>query len=344
MTPIDGGRTPGWTTEDEALLAHARTQTAPTVSIGDLDAIRLGALAQDAGIEAATALWYARLTNSAPHAGFMARVRCGKDGIRQRPDLIGVVPGAFHREHRDTGADGARLFAIARELGIPAELVPVASFGRLEENAAVIAAWLKTRAPRQIALISLSKGGADVKQALARPDATAAFAHVTTWISFSGVVQGTPLVRWLKDRPWRWWGVSLLLRWHGHRMEALRDLRHGRDTPLHTWPVLPPHLRIVHVCGCPLRRHLRHRWAARAYERLAPLGPNDGGGVLLGDLSGVPGIVCPIWGADHYLEPVWDATTLCCNIVAAALALGELPHANQSATAPTTPPASKSNA
>jgi len=97
-------------------------------------------------------------------------------------------------------------------------------------------------------------------------------------------------------------------------------LRHGTGTTLSTWPSLPVHLRIVHVCGFPLRRHLTHPWAPRAYERLAGLGPNDGGGLLLADCARWPGILCPVWGADHYLAPNWDSQPLVTGIVAAALA------------------------
>ena len=82
---------------------------------------------------------------------------------------------------------------------------------------------------------------------------------------------------------------------------------------------MPPHLRIVHICGVPLRHHLQHPWAERAYDRLAELGPNDGGGVLLGALSNVPGTVCPVWGADHYMQPSWNVTALLRDIVIAAL-------------------------
>ena len=59
-----------------------------------------------------------------------------------RSDLIGVVPGAFYRTHRNTGADGVRVLAIAHKLGCEAELIPVRSFGRLEENADIILDWI----------------------------------------------------------------------------------------------------------------------------------------------------------------------------------------------------------
>ncbi len=169
-------------------------------------------------------------------------------------------------------------------------------------------------------LVSLSKGGADVKCALGMPEAGAAFANIATWIGFSGLVEGTPLIAWLRRRPLRWWGVRLLLWLRRHPGGALHDLRQGAGAPLARWAKLPEHLRIVHVCGVPLRTHLQHRWAPRAYDRLAPLGPNDGGAILLGDLTNVPGILCPVWGADHYLQPSWDTGALWRKIVVAALA------------------------
>jgi hypothetical protein len=65
---------------------------------------------------------------------------------------------------------------------------------------------------------------------------------------------------------------------------------------------LPPGLTAVHVVGFPLRRHLSCRWARRGYRRLEPLGPSDGGGILLADAASRPGVVYPVWGADHYLR------------------------------------------
>jgi hypothetical protein len=260
----------------------------------------------------------------------------------ERPDLIAVVPGAFHRENRDTGADGSRVLAIARELGCAAEVIPLPGFGRIDDNARLLSHWLSARPERHIALVSLSKGGTDVKRTLALPGAARAFARVKLWVSFSGIVQGTPLIAWLRRRPLRWWSVHVLLWLRRHPVRTLHDLCHESGRPLASWPATPPHLRIVHVCGVPLRRHLQHRWAPRAYSRLLPLGPNDAGGILLGSLSKVPGIVCPIWGADHYLQPSWNATPLCRDIVVAALTPAARRHAIQSAPSPIAAPATRS--
>ena len=287
-----------------------------------LTAARLQELARAESLEFATALLYDRLCRAPANAAFLQAASNATSNAEVACELIGVVPGAFHREHRNTGADGARVLAIARAVGCEAELIPTASFGTLEENARLILDWLAAHRGRRLGLISLSKGGAEVKRALAAPEAGTAFAEVAAWVSFSGMVQGTPLVDWLQRRPMRWWGVRALLWWRGHSLQALRDLRHRPLERESDWPAIPPRLRIVHVFGFPLRRHLAHPWATRGYERLAPLGPNDGGGILLADLARLPGIVCPLWGADHYLTPSWDMTPILHGIVHAALAKG----------------------
>lgn len=318
------------TDEDERLIARAASWDGP----GE----EFAALARGEGLDFATALLHERILRVPANAEFLRAARDVRQTAKLDADLIGIVPGAFHREHRNTGADGARLLAIARESGCEAEVIPVASFGTLDENARTIRDWLAAHRGRRTALVSLSKGGTDVKRALSTPGA---FANVAAWVSLSGIVQGTPLIEWLRARRLRWWIVRLLLWWRGHSRQTLEELRHGPGTPLAVWNALPAHLRVVHVCGFPLRRHLAHPWAPRAYERLAPLGPNDGGGILLADTLVLPGIVCPVWGADHYLAPRWDVLPLLKGIIAAALAPR---HASESAIQPSSAPATRSSA
>lgn len=323
------------TPEDDRLLAQAATWEG-----GPLSPTTITGVSRRHGIDLATAILYHQLSQRPDTSEFLTRLR----GPIQPPDadiLIAVVPGAFHREHRKTGADGARIVDLARQMGLSAEVIPTAGFGRLTENAQTIHRWLQAHRSSRIGLISLSKGGADVKQALALGDAEQSFRHVVSWVSLSGLVQGTPLIDWLRRRPWRWWAIRGALWWRGHPGATLLDLRHGPQGMLAFWPALPPHLTTVHVCGFPLGRHLAHPWAPRAYGRLSPLGPNDGGGILLGDLLEYPGLICPVWGADHYLSPRWDATSMLTGIIAASLSPR---HATRSASQPKTPPASKSNA
>ena len=329
------------------LEAHLRERVAAwngAEITGPQSAANFATLANDEGLDFATALLHDRLLRIESNANFLRRAEAAGNEARIDVDLIGIVPGAFYKEHPHTGADGARILRIVRALGSRAEIIPVGSLGTLAENARVIRDWLVARSGQRVALLSLSKGSADVKHALSLSDSVEAFANVTAWVSLSGMVQGTPLIDWLRRRPLRWWGVRSILWWHGLSARALMELRHGSDAILASWPVIPEHMRLVQVYGFPLAQHLSHRWAPRGYARLAPLGPNDGGGVLLADLVNLPGIVCPIWGADHYLMPTWDVDSLLRGIVTAAVATGELRHASQSAAPPIAPPASRSNA
>lgn len=306
--------------EDERLLARASSFDAPHRTLETLTPPRLAALGRTVGLDLATAILYDRVSRVPTHAAFGRCVSTVEATATLDADLIGVVPGAFHREHRHTGADGARVIAIAQQMGCEARVIPTASFGGLDQGARTIVEWLRMHRRRRIVLLSLSKGGAEVKRALSLPEAADTFADVSAWISLSGMVAGTPLVDWLRRRWLRWSGVRAWLWWKGHGMQAMTDLRRAPDEPPASgWPGVPPHLRMVHVYGCPLQRHLVHPWATRAYARLSPLGPNDGGGILLSDLAGLPGIVYPVWGVDHYLTPRWDIVPLLRRIILAAV-------------------------
>jgi hypothetical protein len=328
-------------TGDEAALL-SRAAAMPGLAWPGCTSGPLARLAETDGLDLATAVFFDRAHQETIRSGFAGQVAAGtKPGGL---DTIAVVPGAFHGQHKHTGADGLRIVDLVRDLAPDVQVIPILSFGRLEENADTILDWLEARPGARILLTSLSKGGADVKWALRSPRAAAAFASVVGWVSFSGIVQGTPLMGWLRARPLRSAAFRLLLRLQGHQAGVLDEIAQGDDRPLAAWPALPPHLRIVHVCGCPLRRHLAHRWAPRGYERLAPLGPNDGGGILLGDLTGVPGTVFPIWGADHYLQPAWNVIPLLRDVVAATATLGVVRDASQSASQPSPAPAARSSA
>lgn len=112
------------------------------------------------------------------------------------------------------------------------ERVPVESFGSLARNAEIIADWLSRHGQQRVMFVSLSKGGADLKIALALPNAAELFRNVTAWVSLSGLPQDTPLVAWLRRQPLRRLGVRLLLRLRGQRYSVVEELRHEADGPL----------------------------------------------------------------------------------------------------------------
>ena len=296
---------------DQALLEQASAWNPRTLRFSDLTVETLKRLGDEHGIELATAILYDRLRGSEQHGQFIRRVEAQLACPAESPLLdahVGVVPGAMWQHYPHTGADGEWIIRILRELGMSAQRIAVPGFGTLDENAGVLLNWLNAHLDRPVVLVSLSKGGPDVKRALGV--APGSFDRVRAWVSVGGSMQGSPLVRWLDDRPMRKLGLRLLLRLRGEGLHGIDDLRRDPGAPLWNWPALPNHLRLTHVMSFPLRRHCTHKWAGRGYQRAAPMGPNDGGGILLGDVTTWPGHVYPIWGADHYLQPIWDATPL----------------------------------
>lgn len=330
---------------DRELLSQAATESeCPT--LGDCSPSKTQEFARTHSLDLATALIYDRVLQDLKHKEFFQQVGAASSPAPAQPTLIGIVPGAFYREHKNTGADGTRLADILRTQNCRIERIPVDSFGSLSRNASLIAEWLLQRKHESVVLVSLSKGSADIKVALGLPNAAEVFKNTAAWISISGLSQGTPLVAWLRSQPLRRLGVTFLLWLRGQRYSVVEELRQEKDGPLADWPALPPNVRLVHVVSFPLRSHLAHPWAARAYERVAPWGPNDGGGFLLADVSKLPGIIYPVWGADHYLQTTsWDVAPVFRAVLATVLSsASEFRQASQSADQPSMPPANRSAA
>jgi hypothetical protein len=262
-------------------------------------------------IDAVTAALYEQIRASPRHGPFIRRIESDEpltfDG---RPPRVVVMPGAFHAQYAHTGADGSRVLELAAQLDWPAEVVPVPSLGSLAGNAALLADVLRQRREEPVVVVSLSKGGADVRTAFERPAAAKEFRDVRAWVNISGIVTGTALVAWLRARPLRCSGVRLLLRCRGQRWAQIEELRRDAGAPLAQPIQLPLHVRAIHIAGFPRVRELSKDWARRGHARLAPLGPNDGGGILLRDLLDLPGEIFPVRGADHYLTPPWDIRPL----------------------------------
>lgn len=265
------------------------------------------------GIDAATTQLYRSVVESPQHGPFIRRV----DEICQRIEprkwqaeapLI-IVPGAFYRENPRSGADGRILREQAERLGCPTGIIPIASRGSLKQNARIICDWLLQHQEQPVILASLSKGGADVKMALAEPDAADAFKNVAAWVNLCGILNGTPMAEWLLSRN----PAALLNRLYytlrGQGLGFLRDLGYGAGWPLDFELQLPQHIRMITIAGFPLREHLTTALARRCHRRLTHLGPNDGS-LILSDVCALPGLLYPIWGADHYLRPQTDVNKL----------------------------------
>jgi hypothetical protein len=263
-------------------------------------------LAAREGTDFATALLYDRLRRWDPHREFIRRLEAMPDprpGDFALGATLVIVPGAFHVKFPHTGADGRVVREEAARFGCRSELVPSPDLDRLTEAGRRVCDWLLARPPGPVVLVSLSKGGSDVKAALRRPEAAEAFRRVTAWVNLCGILEGTPLANWVLARWWRRLLFRLVFRARGYPFAAVHDLPRRHGGPLDYPLPLPGHVRLISVVGFPLTGHLTNRLARRCFRRAEHLGPNDGAGIVLADVCRLPGVVYPVWGADHYLRP-----------------------------------------
>ncbi|MCA9215081.1 MAG: hypothetical protein KDB27_18560 [Planctomycetales bacterium] len=279
----------------------------------ELDQNTLAGIAQQEGIDFATALLYSRLLHSSEHGPTIRRLeRCDTDGIPKHDVAefrIGIVPGGLHQESRDSRECLNCVYGELQRHGFAAEIIPTASFGPLHDNAGVIVEWLSAVSEPTI-VVSLSKGGAETKLALKQNPT--AFRNVRVWIDASGLLEGSEWVTWLLDRTisnlgarfWSWF------HWRrGYRFSTLQELRRGPGTMLNFDVIIPGHMTAFRIVGFPLTNDLTYRYSKRSHMRLTPRGPSDGIGIMLGDLTRWPGAIYPVWRADHFLRPTGQ--TIC---------------------------------
>lgn len=282
-------------------------------SVSDFTEDALKGITRRQGVDFATALLFDRFQKITARAAFIRRIdalRQARSTPRVRLDArVVIVPGALYVERPDLGADGRLVREIAASHGFESVLIPVASFGSLQHNAGIIRAWLGQHSGERIILVSLSKGGADVKLALAAPDAASLFRNVTSWVNVCGVLNGSRMANWVLASRAR----TCFIRWKFKRQKRdfrfVTDLQRGPGTPLDFAVPLPPWMKMLSLVGFPLRRHMTTGFSRFCHRTLAAHGSNDGTTTLV-DVLDWPGEIYPVWGADHYFRPAGMAREL----------------------------------
>jgi hypothetical protein len=271
----------------------------------DLDDELLIQLTRSQGIDFATAVLYRAICQSTEHGPLIRRLEellRDAPGFQEKLDATFVIaPGAFYREHPETGADGQRLCRVAESLGCRTQVIATHSVGSSTVNGQIIRDWLRDGPDEPIVLCSLSKGGADVKMALAQPDARHAFRNVVAWLNVGGTTDGSPIARWVLEHPLLALLYRALFWWRGQDPRFLSDLDRRAGSLLDFAITAPPQLKVIHVLGFPLTHHIRRQRTRRWHRRLACYGPNDGA-TILADSCRLPGLIFPVWGADHYFD------------------------------------------
>jgi hypothetical protein len=294
----------------ERLLEEAKDWHGSS-DIHDLSPPILEQLTAASGIDFATAVLYDRLSRRPDVAELLAQYAQQSAPVAGtfRGGRLAIVPGALYREHPYTGADGRVIRTEASRLGWDVDLIPLSSAGAPQENAVQLCQWLKRQRRDGLVLVSLSKGGADVKWALTLPDAAEAFSRVCGWINFGGILDGAPMVEWACSRRFTRMWYRVVCKLGGYDFAAFTALRRNNCSALSFALRTVRHMQTIHVVGVPLRQHLSSRRAMRWHHRLARWGPNDSV-TLLADVARWPGKVFPVWGTDHYWQDRWDARRL----------------------------------
>lgn len=289
--------------EEEGAL-RVRASTFPECpSFALLTAEKLREITAREGVDFATVLLYDRVIHSPQHSPFIARIDQWQSNHGPNRDVIvAVVPAAFYKENPDSGADGRLIREEAVRLGLPCELIPLASTGTLAENSQAILKWLAENRGKKIILISVCKGGADVKFALGSTNGQERFDDVLAWVNICGTLNGSPVAELLLATKTRFFLAWLYCKCRGRNLTFLRELVPSPQGPLSAALKLPASMRLINLVGFPLRRHLTNRFMRQCHRFVSRQGPTDGG-VLLADACHLPGVIYPVWGADHYLRP-----------------------------------------
>jgi hypothetical protein len=271
----------------------------------ELSQPRLAEIASREGIDFATALLYRCLRQSSVHGPAIAALddgfaACQRESHANWRPFVAIVPGGCHEESADSRAALQLVHAEVSRQGLPTEIVPVRSFGLLSEQANTIAEWLQARREAEVIVVSLSKGSAEVKLALKLHPA--AFHAVCAWVNISGLLYGSEWVRWLLDRTISRWSARVWCWYWRYPFAALTQLRRGPNSLLDFDVSTPAHMRTIHIIGLPLTNRLSQKYTRRSFFRLTPLGPNDGMGIMAGDVVRYSGLIYPVWDADHFLR------------------------------------------
>lgn len=265
------------------------------------DAAQLRALSDQHGTDLATMVFYEAVRASDDNREFIRGVQAQPVAPSQAPNGVKlfILPALFYRERPEVGGDGAHIADVARACGIQAELIPTQSKGGVTANAPLIRDALKAETADRIWLLSLSKGGAELRHVFQHYAEDIPLERIETWLNVGGLPRGCHLIDLMFDNAMRRVRTRALCSVTGVAYHGLEEFR----TTHRLWQTgftLADSIRVVNVVGTPLLSHMQKALLGR-YSRLRHLGPNDGL-VLLPEALWLPGHIYPVWGADHFFR------------------------------------------
>ena len=207
------------------------------------------------------------------------------------------VPGFHYLTDRSSGADFANQRQFFHELGVRVLLIKTEEDGTVEENAAIIAATIRTLRDTKVILVSTSKAGPEVALALGKILAPNETVRVKAWISVGGLIRGTPLADYATTWP-QSWIVRLMFLYSRTGFQGIPGLTTAASQARMEGIRIPARIMIVEYIAVPLSGDIYGSVRSR-YVRLRKGGPNDGL-TLLGDELLPNGIAVVEPGIDHF--------------------------------------------
>lgn len=225
---------------------------------------------------------------------------------KNRSYFILFAPGWFYKAYPENGGDFARPRQVLSKIGLENQLIPTDESGTVEDNALFISQEILrlARDQKNIILVSTSKSGPEVAQALGKFLDPSQTRHVKAWINIGGVLRGSPLA----DSALRWpkrWFVRLHFLWKGWDFSSVESMTTRRSNKRFLEQRIPEHILVINYIGVPLSGQISEK-AQDEYGSLRKYGPNDGMTLLIDEI--VPGSVSILeLGLDHfYLDPDID--------------------------------------
>jgi hypothetical protein len=216
---------------------------------------------------------------------------------------IALVPGLFYQSKPDTKGDLREVRATLEEAGFEVVTIPILEAGSVEQNAEIIADFIKDEpvTQKKIALVSTSKGGPDTIYALGHLLSPEDTEKIAIWFSIGGALRGS----FLADRWARWpqrWLASAVGLVAGFSIDMVDSLSVEESRKRMEGIRVPPHICVVHFVGVPLSGTVIPE-ARKGFEELRRYGPNDGV-TLLSDEIVEGSTVITALGLDHwYRDP-----------------------------------------
>ena len=254
-----------------------------------------------------------------PAAGRTNRTVIAQSELRKYKLIF--IPGFHYLSDPSSGADFYNQRQLFRQLGIRVELAATQEDGTIEENAAIIAAVVRSESKSNtpLIMISASKGGPETALALGKMLNPSETTWVKAWLSVGGLIEGTFLADHVTG-----WPKSLLariaLRYSGIDPRSLPGMTTAASRERMKGITLPLHIFVLQFVGTPLSGDIANDVRSR-YIKLRKYGPNDGLTLLADEL--IPrGVTIIEPGLDHfYRDPEIDLKSLAlANMVANELA------------------------